>query len=97
MQRLLAEHGVRQIVHLGAHAGVRASIARAAEFEANNVGGTLALLEAARACPVERFVLVSSSTVYGAGAAVPFQRGRSAGNSAEPLRRLPSARPSCWG
>jgi UDP-glucuronate 4-epimerase len=72
MRRLLAEQQVRRIVHLGAYAGVRASVAEPARFVDNNVGGTLALLEAARAHPVERFVFVSSSTVYGQGAGVPF-------------------------
>lgn len=52
---------------------MRASIANPLAYEATNVGGTLALLEAARACPVERFLFVSSSTVYGADAAVPFR------------------------
>jgi UDP-glucuronate 4-epimerase len=73
MRQLLAEHGVRRVVHLGAYAGVRASMTDPLAYEENNVRGTLALLEAARACPVERFVLVSSSTVYGRGAGVPFQ------------------------
>jgi UDP-glucuronate 4-epimerase len=43
------------------------------EYEKANVRGTLVLLEAARARGVERFVLVSSSTVYGAGTPVPFR------------------------
>jgi UDP-glucuronate 4-epimerase len=73
MRELLAKHRVKHVVHLGAYAGVRASIANPFVYEESNVRGTLAMLEAARACPVERFLLISSSTVYGAGAAVPFQ------------------------
>jgi UDP-glucuronate 4-epimerase len=73
MRQLLDAHRVRQIVHLGAYAGVRASIATPLLYEEANVRGTLALLEAARAYPVERFLLISSSTIYGPGAAVPFQ------------------------
>jgi UDP-glucuronate 4-epimerase len=73
MRQLLPEYGVRQIVHLGAYAGVRSSIAAPLRYEEANVRGTLALLEAARSCGVERFLLISSSTVYGRGAAVPFQ------------------------
>ena len=72
MRLLMSEHQVRRVVHLGAHAGVRASLARAAAFAANNVDGTLALLEAARWRPLERFMFASSSTVYGQGAGVPF-------------------------
>ncbi len=73
MRRLLAGHEIRHIVHLGGYAGVRASLADPALYEQHNVRGTAALLDAA--CQngrVERFVFVSSSTVYGQGAAVPF-------------------------
>ncbi len=73
MRALFAEHQVRQVVHLGAYAGVRPSIAQPFLYQRTNVEGTLALLEAARQHPVERFLLVSSSTVYGRGAAVPFR------------------------
>jgi UDP-glucuronate 4-epimerase len=73
MQRLFAEQGVRRVVHLGAIAGVRSSIAHPLLYEETNVRGTLALLEAARLHPVERFLLVSSSTVYGQGAVSPFR------------------------
>jgi UDP-glucuronate 4-epimerase len=72
MSRLLTEHDVRQVVHLAAYAGVRASLDRPAIFETVNVGGTLALLEAVHRRPVDRFVFVSSSTVYGDTAEVPF-------------------------
>lgn len=73
MRRLFAEEGVRRVVHLGAIAGVRSSIAQPLLYEETNVRGTLVLLEAARLHPVERFLLVSSSTVYGHGAAAPFR------------------------
>jgi UDP-glucuronate 4-epimerase len=73
LEPLMAEYGVRQIVHLGGYAGVRASMAMPLAYQEANVGGTLVLLEAARVHPVERFVLVSSSTVYGAGTEVPFR------------------------
>jgi UDP-glucuronate 4-epimerase len=73
MSKAVLDHGVRQIVHLGALAGVRASFDHPTRYTETNVHGTLAMLEAALAGSVERFVLVSSSTVYGRGAAVPFQ------------------------
>lgn len=71
-ERLFATHDVSRVVHLGAYAGVRPSIAQPLLYEHNNVRGTLALLEAARKHPVQRFVMASSSTVYGSGAASPF-------------------------
>src|SRR6185295_1735719 len=73
MRQLLAERSVRSIVHLGAYAGIRPSIANPLVYEENNVRGTLALLEAVRAQPIERFLLISSSTVYGDGAVAPFR------------------------
>ncbi len=72
VRRALAEHEVRAVVHLAAHAGVRRSVEEPGPYARVNVSGTLSLLEAARQHRLERFVLVSSSTVYGRGAAVPF-------------------------
>jgi UDP-glucuronate 4-epimerase len=72
MRRLFDQRRFSRVVHLGAYAGVRASMADPMCYEHTNVGGTLALLEAARQYPVERFVLVSSSTVYGYPAVAPF-------------------------
>jgi UDP-glucuronate 4-epimerase len=72
MRRLFADERPTHIVHLGAFAGVRYSVENPFPYVTNNVDGTLALLEAARHHPVERFVLVSSSTVYGRNAAAPF-------------------------
>jgi UDP-glucuronate 4-epimerase len=73
MERLFAAHPIERIVHLGAYAGVRPSIERPLVYQEANVQGTLVLLEMARRHPVERFLLISSSTVYGRGAAVPFR------------------------
>lgn len=75
MRQLFEEYDVSHVVHLGASAGVRPSIADPLTYQQTNVGGTLALLEAARQHPVERFLLVSSSTVYGQSANVPFVEG----------------------
>ena len=44
----------------------------AAEFVTTNVVGTQILLDAVRCTPVERFVLVSSSEVYGTAKRVPI-------------------------
>ncbi len=72
MRRLFDEQSISKVVHLGGYAGVRPSVANPLIYEQTNVGGTLSLLEAARARPIERFLLISSSTVYGRDAAVPF-------------------------
>ena len=84
MQRLFAEREVTKVIHLGAYAGVRASVTHPKIFQEVNIGGTLALLEAARQHAVERFLLISSSTVYGTGAAVPFTEDAPLGVPASP-------------
>jgi UDP-glucuronate 4-epimerase len=72
MRRLFDDLNVTAVVHLGAYAGVRPSVARPHLYVETNVLGTLSLLEAARYHPVERFLLASSSTVYGRDADAPF-------------------------
>lgn len=72
MRALFADRSISSVVHLGAYAGVRPSVANPLVYEQVNVGGTLALLEAARHHTIDRFLLVSSSTVYGHPATAPF-------------------------
>ena len=59
MRRLFGERQITAVVHLGGYAGVRPSVANPFIYEKTNVGGTLALLEAARQHPVERFLIAS--------------------------------------
>src|ERR1700730_14762359 len=60
------------IAHLAARAGVRPSIQHPQLYYDTNVGGTLHLLEAARATGIERFIFASSSSIYGVSKTVPF-------------------------
>ncbi len=53
------------VYHQAAKAGVRPSVEAPREYDAVNVDGTLNLLDAARDTDLERFVLASSSSVYG--------------------------------
>lgn len=80
----LAEHQVRQIVHLGAYPGVPYSLKAPQVYIDNNITGTVSLLEAARQYPVDRFLFASSSTVYGRGAQVPFVEDAPLGIPASP-------------
>ncbi len=79
VDRVFSNGEIRHVVHLGAYAGVRPSIANPLIYEENNVRGTLVLLEACHRHPVQKFLLVSSSTVYGRGAAVPFHEDQPLG------------------
>ncbi|HEY4221194.1 MAG TPA: NAD-dependent epimerase/dehydratase family protein, partial [Myxococcota bacterium] len=68
-----ASAGVDAVVHLAAWAGVRPSIERPALYTRENVDGTVAVLDAARAQKKPpRIVLASSSSVYGGNTKVPF-------------------------
>jgi dTDP-glucose 4,6-dehydratase len=65
--------GVDVIVNAAAESHVEKSIAEGAtEFVATNVEGTRVLLDAVREEPVERFILISSSEVYGTAEAAPM-------------------------
>jgi UDP-glucuronate 4-epimerase len=72
------------VVHLGALAGVRPSLAQPKRYQRVNIEGTLTLLEACRAHGVERFVFASSSSVYGARNDVPFRERDPAVRPASP-------------
>jgi dTDP-glucose 4,6-dehydratase len=61
------------IVNAAAESHVEKSIVEgASEFVATNVEGTRVLLDAIREVPVERFILISSSEVYGTAETVPM-------------------------
>jgi dTDP-glucose 4,6-dehydratase len=66
--------GVDVIVNAAAESHVEKSIEEgASEFVTTNVEGTQILLDAIRRTPVERFVLFSSSEVYGTAESAPME------------------------
>jgi dTDP-glucose 4,6-dehydratase len=65
--------GVDVIVNAAAESHVEKSIEHgASEFVTTNVEGTQILLDAIRKTPVERFILISSSEVYGTAETAPM-------------------------
>ena len=65
--------GVDVIVNAAAESHVEKSIEEgASEFVTTNVEGTQILLDAIRRTPVERFILISSSEVYGTAESDPM-------------------------
>lgn len=73
MQRAFEAGKPEVVVHLAALAGVRPSLERPAAYMDVNVRGTACVLEAARSAGTRRFVLGSSSSVYGAHTQAPFR------------------------
>jgi UDP-glucuronate 4-epimerase len=73
VRRLFAEHHFDAVVHLAAMAGVRASADDPVTYYDVNLGGTLTLLEAARATGCKTFVFASTSSAYGSTTRLPFR------------------------
>lgn len=71
------------IIHLAARAGVRASVEQPRLFYDTNVLGTLNLLEIARSRSACKFLLASTSSIYGANPPYPTPESAS---SSEPLQ-----------
>lgn len=72
MAALFAAAAPRRIVHLGAQAGIRYSVENPETYIDSNVVGFLTVLEGARAVGAEHLVFASTSSVFGANAALPF-------------------------
>src|SRR5260370_9638264 len=73
MQRIFAEVRPDAVVALAALAGVPPALERPADYMDVNARGTVVLLDAAQKTGTRRFVLGSSSSVYGAHAQAPFK------------------------
>jgi nucleoside-diphosphate-sugar epimerase len=73
LQKLFEEKGPFEAVYnLAARAGVRLSVENPFVFVETNVTGTLNLLEMVRQQPSKKFVLASTSSLYGSHNPVPF-------------------------
>ncbi len=72
-RRLHGEFQPDYVAHLGAQTGVRYSLENPAAYVHSNLVGFASVLEAAREFPPRHLVFASSSSVYGAGARVPFR------------------------
>lgn len=84
MSRLFHQHKPVGVIHLAAKAGVRPSIADPVAYMHTNVVGTSVLLERAREAGCRRFVLASSSSVYGNASKVPFSEEDPVGQPISP-------------
>lgn len=72
LREIIAENGPFDAVfNLAARAGVRASVENPWAFVETNTTGTLNLLEACREFQIPKFILASTSSIYGANAPQP--------------------------
>ncbi|MEZ5355228.1 MAG: GDP-mannose 4,6-dehydratase [Bryobacteraceae bacterium] len=72
LAEVFTEEKFDALIHLAARAGVRPSLDQARLYQEVNLGGTLLLLDLARAHGIQQFVFASSSSVYGPRARPPF-------------------------
>ena len=72
LKKIFREHKFDAIIHLAAQAGVRYSLTNPWIYEKSNVLGTLNLLELAKENNIGKFILASSSSVYGGNVKQPF-------------------------
>jgi UDP-glucuronate 4-epimerase len=91
LEDLFARHRFDLVLHLGALAGVRPSLAQPLRYAHVNVHGTLLILEAMRKHGVGRLVFASSSSVYGARSEAPFREGDSVTHPASPYAATKAA------
>lgn len=92
MNALFQEHTPGGVIHLAAKAGVRPSVADPVGYARANVVGTSILLDAARAAKTGRFVLASSSSVYGNNKVVPFAEHH---DVSEPISPYAATKKAC--
>ena len=73
LDAVFAREGVDAVIHFAALKAVGDSMREPLAYFDNNIGGTMALLQAMQRADVRRLVFSSSATVYGAGAVVPVR------------------------
>ncbi|MFV0260005.1 MAG: UDP-glucose 4-epimerase GalE [Acidimicrobiales bacterium] len=72
LAHLMSDIDADAVIHFAAFKSVPESTARPVEYYANNLGGVISLLEAARIAGLKRIVFSSSGSVYGETAVRPI-------------------------
>ncbi len=72
LQKLFAEKKPERVIHLAAQAGVRYSVENPFAYVQSNLVGFANILECCRHANVAHLVYASTSSVFGANAAMPF-------------------------
>ena len=75
MKELFQQHKFDAVMNLAARAGVRASVENPWVYVETNIKGTLNLLELCKDFGVKKFLLASTSSIYGEGE-MPFSESQ---------------------
>ena len=65
LKQVLVEHQIEAVIHFAGLKAVGESVAKPVEYYANNIQGTISLLQAMSSANVKKLVFSSSATVYG--------------------------------
>ena len=65
LKQVLSEHQIDAVIHFAGLKAVGESVAKPIEYYANNIQGTISLLQAMSSANVKKLVFSSSATVYG--------------------------------
>ncbi len=65
LKQVLSEHQIDAVIHFAGLKAVGESVAQPIEYYANNIQGTISLLQAMSFANVKKLVFSSSATVYG--------------------------------
>lgn len=84
MKKIFQANKITHIIHNAAKTGVRASLESPEEYFRTNVNGTINLLQLANQFGVEKFIFISSSSVYGVKKDVPFKEDMQVSYPASP-------------
>lgn len=84
LKNIFQSNHIDGIVHLAARAGVRPSLLQPKLYQEVNIRGTLNLLEMAKQHQITKFILASSSSVYGNNKKVPFSENDQVDNPISP-------------
>jgi len=84
LSKIFEQNRFDGIIHLAARAGVRPSVLQPKLYEEVNIRGTLNLLEQAKNKKIKKFILASSSSVYGNNKKVPFSEADPVDNPISP-------------
>ncbi|WP_339914247.1 NAD-dependent epimerase/dehydratase family protein [uncultured Brevundimonas sp.] len=72
MAALFAQHRPDRVIHVGAQAGIRYSVENPETYIDSNIVGFLTVLQGCREVGVKHLVFASTSSAFGANAALPF-------------------------
>lgn len=84
LNEIFAAHKIDWVVHFAGLKAVGESCVKPVEYYDNNIGGTLALLQAMRRAGCKKIVFSSSATVYGTPERLPLDEACAVGGTTNP-------------